>query len=126
MRKKVEGPKHRTDIHQVEKRQHKPDPLKEVTVTWIPVFDNYGDGAENAIDEKKIDAAGGETFKKTRKRIKNAGAENEQVHKQDIGDYNPYKNQWLLTAVSLDRHGTKVTKHPLADAYRQLNCGNSG
>lgn len=124
--KYVESPIYRTDIHQIEKRQHEPDPLKQVSRRRIAVFDHHRKGAEYTINQEKVYTTGGKTLEKTRKGAKDAGAENQQVHKQDVGHHDPYKNHRFLTAVALYRHQAKVTISHNRWFAGQMNWPNDG
>ena len=101
MGKNVKCAKYSADIHKIKKWQHEPDSLKQIACPGIPVFDEHSYRSEYAIDDKKVNCTREETLDKTGKRTKNAGTKNEEVHKQDIGRYDPCKNQWFLTTVPL-------------------------
>jgi hypothetical protein len=90
--KKIKGTIYSDDIHEVEKRQHQPDPLEKITRTRIPVFNDYGYCTENTINNEKVKSVGGKTFEKTTYGPENTRAKHEQVHEQDVGTYNPGKN----------------------------------
>ena len=57
MSEDVKGTIHSTDIHQIEKGQHQPDPLEEVPRSGIAVLDDDRQRSENGIDDKKISCA---------------------------------------------------------------------
>jgi len=125
MSEDVKGTIHSTDIHQIEKGQHQPDPLEEVPRSGIAVLDDDRQRSENGIDDKKISCASQETPEKTSYGPKNAGAKDEQVHEHDVWRDDPYKDHGFLTAVALYGHLVKVTIHLLAIMTDHADCTKS-
>ena len=65
MSEDVKGTIHSTDIHQIEKGQHQPDPFEEVPRSGIAVLDDDRQRSENSIDDEKIDGTGEKALEKT-------------------------------------------------------------
>ena len=125
MSEDVKGTIHSTDIHQIEKGQHHPDPLEEVPRSGIAVLDDDRQRSENGIDDKKISCASQETPEKTSYGPKNAGAKDEQVHEHDVWRDDPYKDHGFLTAIALYGHCTKVANRTLDQEVSRAGCTKS-
>jgi hypothetical protein len=73
-------------VHEIKNRKHARDPAKEVTGTRILVFNIDGYCSEKAIDDKEVDHADAEAFEKAWPGLKEAPAEDQQVHEEYIWD----------------------------------------
>ena len=112
-----------TDIHQVEYRQHNSDSLEQISCPRIPVFNDHCYGTKNSVNDREINDADPKALEKRHVGAENAGAKYEQVHENDVGHHYIQEDQWFLTAVSLDRHGTKIDRR---NAKKVLKNGKTG
>lgn len=97
-----------TDVHAVKNRKHQSHPSEKVSGCRIQIFNSNGYSSKNRIHSKKIQSTESECFEKNRCGIKDAGTQYQKVHKEDVRNHDPYKNQGLLFAVPLHGHKTKI------------------
>ena len=69
-----------------------------------PFLYTQGNDAEYEINEHDIDAAGKESFSKSRKRSENAAAKQQEIQEKNVRSHYPKQDYRLLLTITFYRH----------------------